>query len=425
MYKDLVSARIIDPTKTKSELLDMETPQRGPAAFWEKWQRAMDKWHDEVAEEAAKPNPKPDEPKDYSDEFAKAGAQATASGKVYQFLDVDQIMALPDPVWLVNDLINEQSMGFIFGPPGSLKTFIALDLALSITAGASTWWNRRINQHGATIYLCREGTKSLKFRIQAWEQHRGSSARGTPFYLIEQTINFMRPEDVGTLLATVEAIAAKAGVPITAVFVDTVSRVLPGAEENLQKDMSLFIAACEAIQQRFNCIVVGVHHVNKNGSMRGSTVLPGAGDFLIETRREPGAMSGSIVIQKVKDGEDGQEFPFKVTKVDLGGIVPRSSLMVDPDGPAKATAVSGGDLPDITVCREILSAIALAWFNKMPWCKSPNGARPAVTMITGRWQLKRDAVKRLLEGWMANGIIEEDFYDKRNKLRGYRKLIDL
>ena len=67
----------------------------------------------------------------------------------------------------------------------------------------------------------------------------------------------------------------------------------------------------------------------------------------------------------------------------------------------------------------------MAWFNKMPWCKSANGARPAVDMIMGRWQLKRDTAKKLLSLWMANGVIESDVYDKKNKLSGYRKLIDL
>src|SRR4029077_15901285 len=116
-------------------------------------------------------------------------------------------------------------------------------------------------------------------------------------------MNFMHPDDVGKLLATVQAVADEVG-PVAAVFVDTVSRVLPGAEENLQKDMTLFVAACDAIRQRFLATVFGLHHTNKNGGMRGSTVMPGAGDFIIEVRREPGAMQGSIFATKIKAAED-------------------------------------------------------------------------------------------------------------------------
>ena len=38
----------------------------------------------------------------------------------------------------------EQSLGFIYGPPGCLKTFIALDMALSFATGAGQWWGRPI-----------------------------------------------------------------------------------------------------------------------------------------------------------------------------------------------------------------------------------------------------------------------------------------
>ena len=34
-------------------------------------------------------------------------------------------------------------------------------------------------------------------------------------------------------------------------------------------------------------------------------------------------MTGSMFVEKVKDGEDGVEVPFKVTKLELGGIVPQ------------------------------------------------------------------------------------------------------
>jgi hypothetical protein len=423
IYEDHVESRLYDPSLSRGELLDMERPnQRGAAEFWKKWNSTLKNWHGKIAEEARKPGKE-------KNSHSREGFSPSPAGDIFPYLDVDQIMDKPDPVWVVDGVINERALGFIFGPPSSLKTFIALDLALSMAARLPQWWSRGISRHGAVVYLCREGTSSFKKRIQAWEIHRKCQARGIPFYLIEHPCNFMDGGDVGKAVATIKAIMAKAGVPVAAVMVDTVSRVLPGAEENLQKDMTLFVRACELIQLEFQCIVIGVHHTNKNGAIRGSTVLPGAGDFLLETKRETGQTTGTMVLQKVKDGEDGIEMPFKFTKIDLPGITPRTSLVVDPEGDARPVSAAGaagvGDLPDIAVCREILAAIALAWFQKMPWCKSANGARPAVDMIAGRWQLKRDVVKQLLALWLANGVIENEVYDKRNKLSGYRKIIDL
>jgi hypothetical protein len=347
-------------------------------------------------------------------------------GDIFPFLDVDQIMDKPDPVWIVDGIINERALGFIFGPPSSLKTFIALDLGLCLAARQPRWWDRGISRHGAVVYLCREGTSSFKFRIKAWEIHRQCAARGQPFFLIEHPCNFMDAGDVGKAVATIQAIMAKAGMPVAAVIVDTVSRVLPGAEENLQKDMTLFVRACEQIQMAFNCLVIGVHHTNKNGGIRGSTVIPGAGDFLLETRRETGVMTGSMVLQKVKDGEDGIELPFKVTKVDIpGGIIPRQSLVVDPDGATVATRAAGPTWPDISVCRDILAEMDRQWWAGTPWCFAINTSRSAVVNIMNKWHLERAVVKDMLAKWTAHGVISETEQNAKTHVKGYKKLLPI
>jgi hypothetical protein len=366
---------------------------------------------------------------DYSDEFAKASTSAEEQAKTnparqFEYLDIDQIKNMPNPQWLVDRLVIEQSLGFIYGPPGCLKTFIALDMALCFATGQRQWWGRLIERRGAVVYISSEGQANLKFRIMAWEQHRQSVADGNPFFLIRQSINFMRPEDVGTLLATVEAIAAKAGA-IAAVFVDTVSRVLPGAEENLQKDMTLFVSACDAVRQRFGAVVFGVHHTNANGKFRGSTVMPGAGDFMIEVRREPGAMAGSIFAFKIKDGEDGWEQHFKVEKIALGDFGSNTSLVVDPVDQQPPCESGSGGWPSREICKEILAAIHEQWMKCKPWCHAHNSSRAAVSNIAKRWNLKRAVVIDILTSWTARGIIEEDVYDGKNKQKGYRKILDL
>ena len=49
-------------------------------------------------------------------------------------------MAMADPKWLIDKLMIEHSLGIIYGPPGSLKTFICLDMALSLATKQSGWW---------------------------------------------------------------------------------------------------------------------------------------------------------------------------------------------------------------------------------------------------------------------------------------------
>ena len=261
--------------------------------------------------------------------FEKAEEKAKATGDTFEYLNIEQILALADPKWLIDKLVIEQSLGFIYGPPGSLKTFIALDIALSLATKQPSWWGYPVERRRHRDLHLKRGSGQPEIPHQgvgAAPQGAGSRCPVPADPAIHQ---LHEGEDVGKLLATVQAIAAMTTGPVAAVFVDTVSRVLPGAEENLQKDMTIFVAACDAVRNRFGATVIGIHHTNYAGGIRGSTVIPGAGDFLIETRREPGAMSGSIFAKKVKDAEDGWEQFFTVTKIKLGDIVGHTSLVVD------------------------------------------------------------------------------------------------
>ncbi len=401
----------------------LEQEGRGITALRGKWRATMRHWGSpKMQREAAKPPPKEPEP-DPSAVFEKAAEKAKAGGEIFEYLNIEQIMAMADPKWLIDKLMIEHSLGIIYGPPGSLKTFICLDVALSLATKQASWWGYGIGHTGTVIYISSEGIANLKFRIKAWAQHRGVDVTGAPFRLVRQSINFMRQEDVGKLLNTMQAIVDETG-PVAAVFVDTLSRVLPGAEENLQKDMSIFVAACDAVRNRFSTTVVGVHHTNYAGGIRGSTVIPGAGDFLIETRREEGALTGSIYTKKIKDGEDGWERFFEVKKVTLGDIKASTSLVVDGID-SEAPKATADDWPDKDTLRKILAAIAEQWFRKQPWCFAKNSPRSAVVNIMRRWRISRKVVEDILAEWTANEVIIHDVCDAKGHLTGYRKMTDI
>ena len=415
-YERKVTSRI--PSVPKRDGLEKEG--RGPTAFYGKWRATMRHWGSpKMQREAAKPNPKEPEP-----DPSAAFEQAKASGKVFEFFNVPQIKAWRDPRWVIDKLVAEQSVGFIYGPTRSLKTFIALDIALCLSTSRPDWWGYAISGGGAVVYICNEGHAFLKYRIAAWEQNRGTSADASHFHLIKQAINFLKADDVGTLLNTVEVIADKCKQPIAAVFVDTVSKSLPGAKENLQEDMSIFIAACCAVRDKFKTVVVGIHHTNKEGSFRGSSVMPNGSDFLIETRRDGNAMVGSIYADKVKDGVDGWERFFEVRQIVLSDIKGTSSLVVEgvSEEPVKAAS---NKLPEKHIAREILAGLSENWFNKKPWCHSSNSPRCAVTIISKRWRIDRRVVKDMLAEWMANEVIAHEVCDAKNHIVGYRKLTDL
>lgn len=419
VYEGKVTVQDKDSKLPKREQLDVEG--RGPRAWGDKWRRVMAQWDDdEFQAEAKKPPPK-DTPHDtdFDQEAKKAEAKATADpAQQFELLDIDQILALPDPVWVIDELIVEDSLGFIFGPPGCLKTFIAIGQAMTWVTKQSEWWGRPVNKHGAVIYISSEGHRSLKYRLKAWGQHHRADIRGAPFYLLRQSLNFMDPKDEGKLMATVAGAVKRAGMPILAIFVDTVSKVLPGAEENLQKDMTLFVQACARLRERYGVIVIGIHHTNAQGGFRGSTVIPGAGDFIIEVKREPGETEGSIIAKKIKDAEDGWEQPFRVLTVPCGDLGGHSSLVVER---ADASTRKQAGWPGKETCRRVLAAMGEAWAQGKPWSSVQQaGERYAPRIMVVNFDIPAKIGRNMIETWLITGVIIMEIKDFKSKLKGLR-----
>jgi hypothetical protein len=432
IYERKVTTRIAGGDKRAG----LEQEGRGPTAFWRKWGAAMRHWGSpRMVDDAASPprNPPHDEQPDPFDpeEFAQASERAEEKAKadpgaLFEYLDIRQIKALADPFFLIAGLVIERSLGFLYGPPGCLKTFIALDMGLSFALRRQEWWGRRIERGGAVVYISSEGQSDLKFRIAAWELRNGIEADSSPFYLIRETINFMKPEDVGRLLATVAAIADLAQTEIVAVFVDTVSRVLPGADENLQKDMTLFVAACDAVRQRFGATVIGVHHTSRAGNMRGSTVFPGGADFMVEVEREEGAKHGLIRARKIKAAEDGWVQHFVVEEVPIGDIGGHTSLVVEAtvvEATVVAPPPSAGGWPSKAECQIILTAIDEAWRQGLPWSPFPQTrkqGRYAPSIMGRMFKIEPPMAAEMIETWIINKVLALEVYDTDSRSRGLR-----
>lgn len=408
-------------TRTRLKGVDniegLEREGRGPSLFLAKWQRAMKKWGTEQFErEALRPPP----PKEKSPPFlaaVKPELETPSNSGLFEFLDVKQIKAMRDPEWLIKGLAVENALGFIFGAPGGGKTFVALSQALSLAVGMPDWFSRPITRKGPVVYISSEGQADLKFRIAAWETQNQVLADEAPFFLIRQTINFMAVDDVGKLVATIEAIKDLVGVPV-AVYVDTVSRVLPGADENLQKDMTLFIGACDKIRELYGATVVGVHHTSRNGNLRGSTVFDGAGDFLLQVEKEEGALTGELTARKIKAAEDGWRESFRLEKVALP--FGKDSMVAIPCPPSEQPQ-DGAKWPDKPTCRLVLKAIAQAWQDGQPWSSMPQTkkeGRYAPRLISARFDVPANVAEDMVQKWQDNGILVYHMCNKHKNLKG-------
>lgn len=334
----------------------------------------------------------------------------------YRLLTIDDIENRPPPNWLIERHIPEKSVGFVYSEPGAGKSFWTLDIGLHIAYRQPDWHGDKITvDNAAVIYIAAEGSYGFRNRIRAWRKHKEIEDRSPNFRMIEQTINFMAEADISRLLTTLRVFREQTGLRPALIVVDTVSRALPGADENLQKDMTLFVKACDAVRDAHGCAVIGVHHAGKNGDMRGSTVLRGAGDYVFGLSRRKGASVGVMECEKMKEGPDGwsDSYSFSPIVLDDG----ETSLVVD-----RVEAGFGPDTvltPDLS--ERVLNAMAAACDAGEAWSRAPQSReRYAVKRMIVDFGFDGARAEETLSLWEQTGLIAWDIVDSKRKLKGYK-----
>ncbi|QTX32861.1 AAA family ATPase [Aminithiophilus ramosus] len=237
-----------------------------------------------------------------------------------------------EPQWLVEGLLEQDSLASAFGESGSGKSFFTLDMAFCIASG--TPFHGRPVEPGPVVYLAGEGFAGLARRRAAWERHNGVSLRGAPIFVSTQPPALLDAASAAEVGLAVEEVADRVGAP-KLVVVDTLARSFSGGDENSSADMGRFIMALDGLRSRYECTVLVVHHSGHGDKSRsrGSSAFRGALDTEMLVEGVPGK-SLSVRSAKRKDGAAFDDLHFELRDVEIEpGIT--SAVLVEAEGPAK------------------------------------------------------------------------------------------
>ena len=208
---------------------------------------------------------------DWNDVWVRDGKDAVCQGlnRVVRpkalFTHLDELR-ISKPDWLIDGLIERETLAMCFGAAGSGKTFAVLDMALSIATGKD-YHGHNVKQ-GTVFYIAGEGHSGFARRSGAWKQTYGVEAGEAAFYKSNKAVIMSEQESVEVLKAEMAELVEKAGRP-RLVVIDTLARSLGGADENAGKDINLFIVACDEIKEEYGCTVLIVHHTGHQNKERG------------------------------------------------------------------------------------------------------------------------------------------------------------
>ena len=203
------------------------------------------------------------------------------------------------PSWQIAGVIPEKAFGYIYGASNTFKTFLALDMGLSIAYGRA--WQGRPVKSGVVAYILGEGQGAFANRVRVWRTARRLLETDAPFYTIFRPIRMTDPQDLGALVQAIEG----AGVKPDWVFVDTVQRNFGAGDPDKTQDMTTFVGMIDALRGKFDCGVFGVHHAGKDltRGARNSSVLYASADFEIKVEREEGDPRLKVTNTKPKEWE--------------------------------------------------------------------------------------------------------------------------
>lgn len=248
----------------------------------------------------------------------------------FQLLSAADLHALPDLDWAVRSVLPADGLAAIYGASGSGKSFLALDLMASL-GEARSWFGHGVSRVHHVVGLVLEGEAGFRRRVIAWETARDRAFTKRVRFTFG-AFNLLEGGDISAL-----ATAIKINGGCDALFIDTLNRATPGADENSARDASTLVANLGWLQRKLGCLVVVVHHTGKNetAGMRGHSSVFAAMDAVIEVRRTAGMREWNLT--KSKDDLDGASHPFTLETVEIGRDVM--------DDPITSCVVRGIDAP--------------------------------------------------------------------------------
>ncbi|MEU0832301.1 AAA family ATPase [Streptomyces sp. NPDC005969] len=283
------------------------------------------------------------------------------TGMLGELLDTDALDSITPLEPVIVDMLFRDTLARIYGPSGTFKSFMTLDIAACVATGAP--WHGQATHPGPVMYLVAEGLRGIRKRVRAWEQHHGRKMTGVKF--LPRPVQARDPE----WLVLVEVCRR---LTPTLVIVDTQARVTVGVEENSNSEMGVIVDRMEQLRAASGACLLLVHHTGHDeGRSRGATAVKGALQTELGVTRKDGPGTGPVITLKTgkqKDDAELDDMEFGIHTVALDGEAaedgsPVTSVVLvrlDPTGQAQARTGHQGRIEEIAAALDAAGVPAAA-----------------------------------------------------------------
>jgi hypothetical protein len=176
--------------------------------------------------------------------------------------------------WLIDRLWMDQAVGLIGAPPKNLKTYLALEMAVSVATATPCLGRFAVPRRGRVlVYAAEDGACTLRERLEALARARGLRIDHLDIGIIDTPRLRL---DQRTMQRRLHATVAHHK-PVLLIL-DPIVR-MHACDENSSKDVAALLGFLRSLQRHHTLAIVLVHHTRKSPAALPGHELRGSGDF--------------------------------------------------------------------------------------------------------------------------------------------------
>jgi hypothetical protein len=180
----------------------------------------------------------------------------------------------PEQTWLIQDLWGQNAVGIIGGAPKCGKSWLGLDMALSVASATPCLGRFAVQLQGpALVFLAEDSLPAVRARLAGLCAHRQLDLRGLDLYVITApSLRLDQGPDRQLLAAMLLSINPRI------LLLDPLVR-LHRLDENSAADISQLLGFLRELQRTHDTAIVLVHHASKKHRAQPGQALRGSSDL--------------------------------------------------------------------------------------------------------------------------------------------------
>lgn len=238
-------------------------------------------------------------------------------------LSYSEMANMPEPEWLIEGVIQKRSAALMFGKSNSFKSFLGVDLGLSVQTG-QPWHGHAVSQ-GNVLFVATEGANGVgRLRIPAWYDHHAVPERERGAWLYPKEIRLDVADDVSALIE-----ATKDG-NFSLIDLDIFGGTMAGSEIE-DKTARTWVHGIQRIIRETGAAILTVAHTGWQDDSRARmhTHFWGSFDTRLRVEGDKDAMTCTLSVERHKDADSAGQWGFRLVQAG-DSLVPEHDDAVKP-----------------------------------------------------------------------------------------------